>query len=257
MRRATSLLLAQHKPFSFLSPSTAPRGNKKFAVDLLVQKNNAVAAPWVTNAQLGAPPRSADHPRSVPGLVCIGRLDADTTGLMLWTDDADMARRVMSADSGVEKEYLVRVKGHEAWDERRRERTTRLLAHGMAIDGVPLHRATAGWLNGEQLRVVLTEGRHRQVRKMCDMVGLEVLALKRVRIGPIRLGGLRTGQWSALPSHLQRRLWAAAVGQDAPGDGSVLGGSSRECAIPAEGTLPKRRNSTRVTSSRVVNEVVI
>jgi 16S rRNA U516 pseudouridylate synthase RsuA-like enzyme len=99
-RRA--LLLVQHKPFSFLSPSTAPRGNKRFAIDLLTQRNSASAAPWVERSQAGSsgPTAATIDPRDVPGLVCIGRLDADSTGLMLWTTDSALANRVMSPASG-------------------------------------------------------------------------------------------------------------------------------------------------------------
>jgi len=170
-RRSPTLLLAQHKPFSFLSPSTAPKGNKRFAIDLLTGRNSAINSPWVVaQAAEGGRRRSSsaavapETPRDLPGLVCIGRLDADSTGLMLWTTDPDLAAKVMSPESHIEKEYLVRVTGHEAWSERRREKVVRELSFGMSIEGVPLKRATVHWLNEAQLQIVLTEGKHRQAR---------------------------------------------------------------------------------------------
>jgi 23S rRNA pseudouridine2604 synthase len=134
----------------------------------------------------------APRPARLRGLAPAGRLDIDSTGLLVLTQDGRIARQLVGADSSIEKEYLVRVRGE--LDERGLER----LRHGLTLDGVPLRPAQVSRLNQDQLRFVLTEGRKRQVRRMCELVGLEVLALKRVRIGRVMLGHLPRGQWRFL-----------------------------------------------------------
>jgi 23S rRNA pseudouridine2604 synthase len=126
------------------------------------------------------------------GLAPAGRLDIDSTGLMVLTQDGRIARQLVGADSAIEKEYLVRVSGSLSAADLQR------LNHGLSLDGVPLKRAQVSWLNEDQLRFVLTEGRKRQIRRMCEAVGLRVLGLKRVRIGEVVLGRLPTGQWRYL-----------------------------------------------------------
>jgi 23S rRNA pseudouridine2604 synthase len=132
---------------------------------------------------------SSSHLR---GLAPAGRLDIDSTGLLVLTQDGRIARQLIGADSAIEKEYLVRVAGTLSAADLRR------LNHGLALDGVALEPAQVGWLNADQLRFVLTEGRKRQIRRMCELVGLKVLALKRVRIGRVTLGRLPLGQWRYL-----------------------------------------------------------
>jgi 23S rRNA pseudouridine2604 synthase len=126
------------------------------------------------------------------GLAPAGRLDIDSTGLLVLTQDGRIARQLIGADAGMEKEYLVRVAGTLAPANLRR------LNHGLSLDGVALRPAKVEWLNADQLRFVLTEGRKRQIRRMCEAVGLEVLGLKRVRIGRVALGRLPVGQWRYL-----------------------------------------------------------
>ncbi|KAJ8610493.1 hypothetical protein CTAYLR_007774 [Chrysophaeum taylorii] len=168
-------LVMQHKPYSFLSPSTKWQGNKRFAADLLTRAN-----------QRGG---ERVELRELRALECMGRLDADSTGLMLWSNDPVLADRVKHPSSRVEKEYLVRVRGHETWSDLERGSAIDALRSGMILDGRRHLPAMAGWLNEAQLRVVLVEGKHRQIRKMCEALGLEVSGLKRVRVGCIRLGG--------------------------------------------------------------------
>jgi 23S rRNA pseudouridine2604 synthase len=136
--------------------------------------------------------RLAFRPAHLRGLAPAGRLDIDSTGLLVLTQDGRIARQLVGADSGLEKEYLVRVAGSLAAADLKR------LNHGLSLDGKPLAPARVSWLNAEQLRFVLTEGRKRQIRRMCEAVGLEVLALKRVRIGRVMLGNLPSGQWRYL-----------------------------------------------------------
>ncbi len=126
------------------------------------------------------------------GMAPAGRLDIDSRGLLVFTQDGRIARQLIGADSKTEKEYLVRVRG------KANNETLELLRHGLCLDGKPLRPAQVSWQNKDQLRFILTEGRKRQIRRMCDEVGLEVTALKRVRIGNIRLGNLPVGKWRYL-----------------------------------------------------------
>lgn len=126
------------------------------------------------------------------GLAPAGRLDIDSTGLLVLTQDGRVAKRLIGQDSEVEKEYLVRVEGTLADEGLRR------LRHGLTLDGVKLKPAQVSWQNEDQLRFVLREGRKRQIRRMCEQVGLYVTGLKRVRSGNVRLGGLPPGKWRYL-----------------------------------------------------------
>ena len=126
------------------------------------------------------------------GLAPAGRLDIDSTGLLVFTQDGRVAKRLVGGDSEVEKEYLVRVEG--SLTEEGLER----LRHGLELDGVKLKPARVSWANEDQLRFVLREGRKRQIRRMCEMVGLRVTGLKRVRSGGVPLGKLPVGQWRYL-----------------------------------------------------------
>jgi 23S rRNA pseudouridine2604 synthase len=140
-------------------------------------------------------------PSQLRGLAPAGRLDIDSTGLLVLTQDGRVARQLIGEDSGVEKEYLVRVVFGEATVDVQRAFPADLLArlrHGLSLDGRPLKHARVDWQNPEQLRFVLTEGRKRQIRRMCELVGLKVVGLKRVRIGRIALGQLPLGQWRYL-----------------------------------------------------------
>lgn len=129
------------------------------------------------------------------GLAPAGRLDIDSTGLLVLTQDGRVARKLIGDDSNVEKEYLVRVEGQLS------NNGLALLNHGLSLDGVQLRPAKVSWQNEDQLRFVLREGRKRQIRRMCELVGLHVVGLKRIRIGSINLGKLPPGQWRYLAAH--------------------------------------------------------
>jgi len=144
------------------------------------------------------------HPSQLRGLAPAGRLDIDSVGLLVLTQDGRVARQLIGEDSTMEKEYLVRVSLGDV--------TTNVqavfppaqiarLRHGLSLDGQPLKPAQVDWQNPEQLRFVLTEGKKRQIRRMCELVGLKVVGLKRIRIGQITLGQLPTGQWRYLGEH--------------------------------------------------------
>jgi 23S rRNA pseudouridine2604 synthase len=117
------------------------------------------------------------------------------------TQDGRVARQLIGEDSGMEKEYLVRVAfGNVALDVQAAFPAGQLarLRHGLSLDGQPLKPAQVDWQNPEQLRFVLTEGKKRQIRRMCEQVGLKVVGLKRIRIGRVLLGQLPAGQWRYL-----------------------------------------------------------
>lgn len=126
------------------------------------------------------------------GLAVAGRLDIDSTGLLVLTQDGRVAKQLIGENSGIEKEYLVRVKGRLAVDGLQR------LRHGLSLDGKPLKPARVEWLNEDQLKFILKEGKKRQIRRMCELVGLQVVGLKRVRVGQVRLGELEVGKWRFL-----------------------------------------------------------
>ncbi|WP_063831968.1 pseudouridine synthase [Paraburkholderia caledonica] len=130
-----------------------------------------------------------------------GRLDIDSTGLLVLTQDGRIAKQLIGGHSDIDKEYLVRVAyGEHTVDVESHfpPESLALLCHGLSLDDVPLKPAQVNWQNGEQLRFVLREGKKRQIRRMCELVGLEVLGLKRVRMGRVMLGALPPGQWRYL-----------------------------------------------------------
>jgi 23S rRNA pseudouridine2604 synthase len=136
-------------------------------------------------------------PRQLRGLAPAGRLDIDSTGLIVLTQDGRIAKQLIGEDSGVEKEYLVRVEGSLTDADLKR------LNHGLALDGELLKPAKVSWQNEAQLRFVLTQGKKRQIRRMCELVGLKVVGLKRVRIGRVMLGPLPLGKWRYLAANEQ------------------------------------------------------
>ncbi len=190
------------------------------------------------------------HPSQLKSLVPAGRLDIDSTGLLVLTQDGRVARQLIGEDAVMEKEYLVRVvytgvanpaaarsaaatypaapgaAGRMAQAVKAQSgQVTQLsriddddpvsqdvqsvfpadklalLRHGLSLDGQPLKHAKVEWQNPEQLRFVLHEGKKRQIRRMCEQVGLKVVGLKRVRIGNVMLGNLPVGQWRYLAPH--------------------------------------------------------
>lgn len=197
--RVTILL---HKPIGYVS-GLPEDGHQSAAV--LVQPRTR----WKDDR---APRRfEAGHTR---GLAPAGRLDIDSTGMLVLTQDGRAAKALIGEQSEVEKEYLVRVHwapngpkglGLVAQNVQAVFPPERLnqLRHGLSLDGQPLKPAQVEWQNPEQLRFVLTEGKKRQIRRMCEQVGLHVVGLKRIRIGRIVLGNLPLGQWRYLAEHEQ------------------------------------------------------
>lgn len=136
------------------------------------------------------------HPSQLRSLVPAGRLDIDSVGLLVLTQDGRVAKQLIGEESSIEKEYLVRVQYTKSG--RLPEADLKLLNHGLTLDGKKLLPAKVRWQNDDQLRFVLREGKKRQIRRMCEAVGLRVLGLKRVRIGGVMLGDLPPGQWRYL-----------------------------------------------------------
>jgi len=176
-RQQVTILL--HKPVGYVSGQPEP--GFKPAVTLVLPEN-----------QYRMPDTPIFHPTHLKGLAPAGRLDIDSTGLLVLTQDGRVARQLIGENSTVDKEYLVRVEG------RLDAKGLALLNYGLSLDDRKLKPAKVEWLNEDQLRFVLSEGRKRQIRRMCELVGLRVAGLKRVRIGKVKLGDLPLGQWRFL-----------------------------------------------------------
>ena len=191
-QQARSYTVLLNKPIGYVS-GQAEDGYQPAVV--LVTPENL----WQVPAARSAAPSPHNGPvrrQDLFGLAPAGRLDIDSTGLLVLTQDGRIAKQLIGEDSDVEKEYLVRVKylkpGKLPASDLAR------LNHGLSLDGKPLKPAKVRWMNDDQLCFVLREGKKRQIRRMCEAVGLQVLALKRVRIGRVMLGDLPVGKWRFL-----------------------------------------------------------
>jgi 23S rRNA pseudouridine2605 synthase len=129
---------------------------------------------------------------SEPRVFPVGRLDLDTEGLLLLTNDGDLANRLTHPRYGVDKEYLVHVRGRPG------RVALRALREGVELDDGLTAPARASMVAPNMLRLIIHEGRNRQVRRMCDAVGHPVLRLVRTRIGPLSDSRLEPGQWRAV-----------------------------------------------------------
>ena len=145
-------------------------------------------------------PTVADLVADCPARVWpVGRLDWDSEGLLLFTNDGTLTHRLLHPSHEVEKEYIVTVQGDV-------EAARPILEGPMELDGVALSPARVKVLGEQRLSVVIHEGKNRQVRRMCALAGLEVLRLKRVREGSLTLGDLPRGQWRYLTEDEVRAL---------------------------------------------------
>jgi 23S rRNA pseudouridine2604 synthase len=179
-RQSEQVTILLHKPVGYVS-GQAEDGYEP-AVALIRPENR-----WSADTS----PMAFDSSQ-LRGLAPAGRLDIDSTGLLVLTQDGRVAKQLIGENSVIEKEYLVRVEGALSDEGMRR------LRHGLKLDAVTLKPAQVTWQNDEQLKFVLREGRKRQIRRMCEMVGLVVTGLKRVRSGSVTLGGLPVGKWRYL-----------------------------------------------------------
>jgi len=141
-----------------------------------------------------------------PRVYPVGRLDMDTEGLLLITNDGDLTHRLTHPSFGVPKEYLAHVKGKP------KRGALRSLREGVELDDGMTAPAQASMVDDQIIRLVIHEGRNRQVRRMCEAVGHPVQRLVRTRIGPLRDGKLGPGQWRTLTQNEVRELEQAAWG---------------------------------------------
>ena len=179
LQQAQRVTILMHKPVGYVSGQPEP--GYEPAVVLVKPEHR-----WDEDRT------SPFSPAWLKGLAPAGRLDIDSTGLLVLTQDGRIAKQLIGENSSIEKEYLVRVAG--SLDSA----GLRLLNHGLSLDGKALRPAKVSWQNEDQLRFILKEGKKRQIRRMCELVGLTVIGLKRVRIGRIMLGHLPLGQWRLL-----------------------------------------------------------
>lgn len=175
------LTILLNKPISYVS--SQPEKNYKPAVSLIKRH---------TQVQNQGLPDTRTINWPINGLAPAGRLDIDSSGLLVFTQDGRIARKLIAPDSQIEKEYLVRVNKPMYSGQIKR------LSHGLKLDDIILQKAIVEPVDEKYFRMILTEGRKRQIRRMCAMVGLEVVGLKRVRIGNVRLGPIRSGKWRLL-----------------------------------------------------------
>jgi 23S rRNA pseudouridine2604 synthase len=171
-----ALTVMIHKPVGVVS--SQPEGKQIPAVRLLTRDNL-----WGDGD-------------TIPGrdsrLAPVGRLDMDSRGLLILSEDGVVAKAVIGPASTLEKEYRVRVSGQISRPKLER------LRHGLELDGRKLRPAEVDPIGDQLLRFVLREGRNRQIRRMCEQVELDVVDLFRVRVGALALGDLPPGRWRSL-----------------------------------------------------------
>ena len=161
-----------------------------------------------------------------PRVFPVGRLDADTEGLLLLTNDGDLAHRLTHPSFGVDKEYLAHVAGEPS------AATLRRLRQGVDLDDGPTAPAKVSQPAPGVLRITIHEGRNRQVRRMCEAVGHPVERLVRVRIGSLRDQRLKPGQWRPLVD----RGGEGALGGDRPRLTVPVVSPGRECGRAQAGS---------------------
>lgn len=176
-RRPLTVLL--NKPVGFVS--CQPEKGYRAAIELITPSN-----------QFGS--KKVEVPK-FKMLSVAGRLDIDSKGLLVLTQDGVIAKQLIGENSHMEKEYLVRVEGVITEDK------IATLTYGLSLDGKKLKRAKIKRLENQLLQFILIEGKKRQIRRMCELVGLHVVGLKRVRIGRVLLGDLPEGKWRVLEPH--------------------------------------------------------
>ena len=169
---ASGVTILIHKPLGYVSGQPEP--DKIPAVRLLTEANRV--------GEGAVPAEDASLPP-------IGRLDEDSRGLLMLSSDGVAAKAVIGPQSRLDKEYLVRIEGDVT------EKKLALLRRGLMLDGRILKYARVSRMEQNRLRFILTEGRNRQIRRMCEMVDLEVIDLLRIRVGPIHLNNLPEGKW--------------------------------------------------------------
>ena len=180
---AEGMTILMHKPVGYVSGQPEP--DKVPAVRLLTEANRIGDGP-VPAAETSFPP--------------IGRLDEDSRGLLLLSTDGVVAKAVIGPESNLDKEYLVRVTGDVT------ENALKQLRYGLRLDGRQLKPARVSRMEQQRLKFILREGRNRQIRRMCELVGLEVIDLIRIRVGSLRLDNLPEGKWRVITAQERAAL---------------------------------------------------
>lgn len=186
---ASGVTILIHKPLGYVSGQPEP--DKIPAVRLLTAENLLGE---------GTPPA---EDASLPP---IGRLDEDSRGLLMLSSDGVVAKAVIGPQSKLDKEYLVRIEGDVT------VKKLALLRRGLMLDGRILKYARVSRMEQNRLRFILTEGRNRQIRRMCEMVDLEVTDLLRIRVGPIHLNNLPEGRWRMITPDEREALIRGQMG---------------------------------------------
>ncbi|MFN3669523.1 MAG: pseudouridine synthase [Brevundimonas sp.] len=184
---AEGVTIVMHKPLGYVSGQPEP---DKLPAVRLVTDNNRIGEGVTPADEVSLPP--------------IGRLDEDSRGLLLLSSDGVVAKAVIGPQSDLDKEYLVRVAGDVT------EKKLKILRHGLMLDGRQLKPAYVSRMESFRLKFILREGRNRQIRRMCEMVDLEVVDLIRVRIGPLKLDNLPEGKWRMLTAEERDALVSGA-----------------------------------------------
>ncbi|MBQ9183295.1 MAG: rRNA pseudouridine synthase [Neisseriaceae bacterium] len=161
------------------------------------EKNYLSALSLITADNFYSPNNEPMPKLPLKGLAPAGRLDIDSTGLLLLTQNGVLAKKIIGEESLIKKEYLVRIQG------KLDEQGLKLLNFGLSLDGKKLKPAIVTRQNEQQLKFILQEGKKRQIRRMCALVGVKVIGLKRVRIGKIKLADLPLGKWRVLKDNEQ------------------------------------------------------
>lgn len=172
----TRLSVVYHKPLGIVSGQP--------------EQGEIPAVRMIRRANLYGP--SDVYPDQNSKLAPVGRLDKDSRGLLILSEDGVIAKAIIGPESDLEKEYYVRVRGRIS-DEQ-----IDWLCYGLELDGRKLKPAGVTRMGEQTLRFVLKEGRNRQIRRMCELVDIRVIDLYRERIGPVHIGDLPEGQWRLL-----------------------------------------------------------
>lgn len=203
-----------HKPVGYVSSQPEP---EQVPAARLIKKSNLVGT-------------APSLPKRDTQLAPLGRLDMDSRGLLLLSQDGVLAKAVIGPQSALDKEYLVTVKGQVT------PQAIGKLRHGLSLDGRRLKAAKVDQVSPGRLRFILREGRNRQIRRMCELVGLVVVDLYRTRIGPLELGNLQEGKWRALTNEERASLIKASSPQPSS---SASGSRAKAASAKSRG---KRRS---------------
>ncbi len=206
-KRAPAISVIINKPVGYVS--SQPEAGQIPAARLLTSANldraSSDALSSGSNLEAGLKARGPNLPTKHTSLAPLGRLDQDSRGLLLLSEDGVLAKALVGQHSALEKEYLVTVEG------RIDEPKLALLRHGLILDNRTLKPAQITLVEPQKLRFILNEGMKRQIRRMCEAVVLDVLDLVRVRIGPLELGDLPEGKWRPLEAHQREALIRGSV----------------------------------------------